>query len=75
VLGAVLGHVELPDRRLVVDLFYVRDLKGEAIADDDARWTRERPTVAQAKQRLTLITDHGPSANAFTFKQRFAPPA
>jgi [protein-PII] uridylyltransferase len=40
VLGAVLGHVELPDRRLVVDLFYVRDLKGEAIADDDARWTR-----------------------------------
>ena len=35
----------------------------------------ERPTVAQAKERLTLITDHGPSANAFTFKQRFAPPA
>ena len=40
VLGAVLGHVDLADRRLVIDTFYVRDLKGEAIADDDARWTR-----------------------------------
>ena len=41
VLGAVLGHVELPgDRigRLVMDVFYVRDLKGEAIPEDDARW-------------------------------------
>ena len=26
--------------RLVIDTFYVRDLKGEAIADDDPRWTR-----------------------------------
>jgi [protein-PII] uridylyltransferase len=40
VLGAVLGHVELTDRRLVTDTFFVRDLKGEAIADDDARWQR-----------------------------------
>jgi [protein-PII] uridylyltransferase len=41
VLGAFLGHVDLPDkRRLVIDTFYVRDLKGEAIADDDPRWTR-----------------------------------
>jgi [protein-PII] uridylyltransferase len=40
VLGAVLGHVDLSDRRLVLDLFYVRDLKGEAIRDDDARWTK-----------------------------------
>ncbi|HSN25658.1 MAG TPA: ACT domain-containing protein, partial [Kofleriaceae bacterium] len=39
VLGAVLGHVDL-DKRLVLDTFYVRDLKGEAIPDDDARWTR-----------------------------------
>ena len=26
--------------RLVLDLFYVRDLKGEAISEDDARWSR-----------------------------------
>ncbi|HEY5921697.1 MAG TPA: [protein-PII] uridylyltransferase [Kofleriaceae bacterium] len=41
VLGAFLGHIDLPEqRRLVIDTFYVRDLKGEAIADDDPRWTR-----------------------------------
>jgi [protein-PII] uridylyltransferase len=40
VLGAVLGHVELPDGRLVTDVFYVRDLKGAAIPDDDKRWDR-----------------------------------
>jgi [protein-PII] uridylyltransferase len=40
VLGAVLGHVELPSGRLVTDVFYVRDLKGAAIPDDDARWRK-----------------------------------
>ncbi|MDQ3368254.1 MAG: [protein-PII] uridylyltransferase [Myxococcota bacterium] len=40
VLGAVLGHVELDDRRLVTDVFYVRDLKGDAIPEDDVRWER-----------------------------------
>ena len=35
----------------------------------------ERPTVADAKQRLSKITEHGPTINAFTFKHRFAPPA
>lgn len=48
VLGAVLGHVDLADpadpagepRRLVTDVFYVRDLKGAAISEDDARWQR-----------------------------------
>jgi [protein-PII] uridylyltransferase len=40
VLGAVLGHVELGDDRLVTDVFYVRDLKGAAIPDDDKRWER-----------------------------------
>ncbi len=43
VLGAVLGHVDLPEgsvRRLVTDMFYVRDLKGEAIAEDDPRWLK-----------------------------------
>lgn len=39
VLGAVLGHVDL-DARLVTDVFYVRDLKGAAIPDDDPRWAR-----------------------------------
>ncbi len=41
VLGAFLGHVDLPaGTRMVTDTFYVRDLKGEAIAADDARWKR-----------------------------------
>ena len=40
VLGAVLGHVQLPDERLVIDVFYVRDLKGAAIPEDDPRWDR-----------------------------------
>jgi [protein-PII] uridylyltransferase len=40
VLGAVLGHVDLPEGRLVTDVFHVRDLKGEAIPEDDARWQR-----------------------------------
>jgi [protein-PII] uridylyltransferase len=53
VLGAALGHIDLPEmepdggtpgggdtHRLVLDTFYVRDLKGEAIAEDDPRWTR-----------------------------------
>lgn len=39
-------------------------------------WIREgeRPSVAEAKARLTSITEHGPSERAFTFKTRFAPP-
>jgi [protein-PII] uridylyltransferase len=40
VLGAVLGHVELAGGRLVSDVFYVRDLKGAAIPEDDARWRK-----------------------------------
>src|SRR4051794_5801953 len=35
----------------------------------------ERPSPADAKERLALITEHGPSERAFTFKSRFAPPA
>ncbi len=40
-------------------------------------WIRagERPSVEDAKQRLAWITEHGPSERAFTFKQRFPPPA
>lgn len=39
-------------------------------------WIRagERPTVADAKERLALITAEGPSERAFTFKKRFDPP-
>jgi len=37
VLGAMLGHVE---PGLVLDVFFVRDLKGEAIAEDDPRWPK-----------------------------------
>lgn len=35
----------------------------------------ERPTVADAKHRLALISAEGPTVNAFTFKQRFAAPS
>lgn len=40
VLGAILGHVDLPEGRLATDVFYVRDLKGAAVAEDDKRWRR-----------------------------------
>ncbi|GAB4414365.1 MAG: DUF3291 domain-containing protein [Anaerolineae bacterium] len=32
------------------------------------------PTVAEAKRRLEYLSEHGPSAHAFTFKQPFPPP-
>jgi hypothetical protein len=32
------------------------------------------PTVAEADARLDYLREHGPSARAFTFKQRFSPP-
>jgi [protein-PII] uridylyltransferase len=38
VLGAILGHTTTDG--LVLDVFFVRDLKGEAIAEDDPRWHR-----------------------------------
>ena len=37
VLGAMLGSVS---SSVVLDVFFVRDLKGEAIAEDDARWPK-----------------------------------
>jgi [protein-PII] uridylyltransferase len=40
VLGAVLGHVDVGGHRLATDVFYVRDLKGSAIPEDDPRWGR-----------------------------------
>jgi heme-degrading monooxygenase HmoA len=40
-------------------------------------WSRagERPTVAEARAKLALITSQGPSPEAFHFKARFPPPA
>ena len=32
------------------------------------------PTVDEGFRRLQLLADHGPTADAFTLKQRFAPP-
>ena len=32
------------------------------------------PTVVDAERRLQHLDDHGPTAEAFTFKQRFPPP-
>ena len=34
----------------------------------------DTPTVEEAKARLELLADHGPTAEAFTFKHRFPPP-
>ena len=36
---------------------------------------RSPPTMDEAKRRLHHLAAHGPSATAFTFKVRFAPPA
>ncbi|MFT3691726.1 MAG: [protein-PII] uridylyltransferase [Kofleriaceae bacterium] len=36
VLGAILGHAQ----DVVMDVFFVRDLKGAAITEDDPRWRR-----------------------------------
>jgi hypothetical protein len=33
------------------------------------------PTIEEAFRRLQLLADSGPTPEAFTFKQRFAPPA
>ena len=65
VLGAVLGHVDLPDRRLVIDTFYVRDLKGEAIPDDDPRWAR---LLADLRELLASAPD--PTAVASLIARR-----
>lgn len=32
------------------------------------------PALADAIRRLRLLAEHGPTAEAFTFRQRFAPP-
>ncbi|HUS32069.1 MAG TPA: [protein-PII] uridylyltransferase [Kofleriaceae bacterium] len=59
VLGAVLGHVETTGRRLVMDTFYVRDLKGEAITDDDPRWPR---LLTDLRELLAGVPDPGAAA-------------
>jgi [protein-PII] uridylyltransferase len=42
VLGAVVGRAVVGARPLALDVFFVRDLVGAAIADDDPRWDRVR---------------------------------
>lgn len=39
-------------------------------------WVPEahRPTLEEAGEKLALLREHGPSAEAFTFKQRFPAP-
>ena len=49
VLGAEVGHADL-DRRLVVDVFAVRDLKGDAIPDDPADRARGGVHLCRARQ-------------------------
>ena len=65
VLGAILGHVE---PNLVLDVFFVRDLKGEAIAEDDARW----PKLA-ADLRALLAGPPDPAAVAELIARRRPP--
>jgi [protein-PII] uridylyltransferase len=65
VLGAALGHVE---PGLVLDVFFVRDLKGEAIAEDDARW----PKLA-ADLRALLAGPPDPAAVAELIARRRPP--
>ncbi len=36
--------------------------------------TGHRPTVAEAKAKLQMLRDNGPTADAFTFKQPYAKP-
>ncbi|HUJ58227.1 MAG TPA: ACT domain-containing protein [Kofleriaceae bacterium] len=65
VLGAVLGHVDLEGRRLALDVFYVRDLKGAAIADDDPRWSK-----LAADLRALLVPAPDPAAVAQLIARR-----
>lgn len=37
--------------------------------------TGTTPTIDDAFHRLQLLAEHGPTPEAFTFKQRFAPPS
>lgn len=33
------------------------------------------PTLDEAKKRLEMLVEHGPTPEAFTFRQRFSPPS
>jgi [protein-PII] uridylyltransferase len=69
VLGAILGHIDIAERPgLVLDVFFVRDLKGEAIAEDDARW----PKLA-GDLRALLAGSPDPSAVAELIARRRPP--
>jgi [protein-PII] uridylyltransferase len=67
VLGAMLGHVAIANG-FVLDVFFVRDLKGEAIAEDDARWPK---LVADLRELLAGPPD--PQAVAQLIAKRRPP--
>lgn len=56
VLGAILGH-STSTTTLVLDVFFVRDLKGHAIPDNDPRWKR-------LLEDLRGLLGQGPDARA-----------
>ncbi len=64
VLGAILGHTDTAPG-LVLDVFFVRDLKGEAIPDDDARWNKLRDDL-----RIVLDATAPEHATAALIKRR-----
>jgi [protein-PII] uridylyltransferase len=45
--SAVLATVDSPDGALALDLFYVRDPQGQAIANEDRRWERILDSLAK----------------------------
>lgn len=67
VLGAILGHTNTAPG-LVLDVFFVRDLKGEAIPDDDERWTKLLDDL-----RVVLDVTAPENATAALIKRRRPP--
>jgi Domain of unknown function (DUF3291) len=62
-------HLEVMRRR--------RDWMTRIAETHQALWwlpAGELPEIAEAKLRLAHLARHGPTAHAFTFKQRFGPP-
>lgn len=63
------AHVEIFRRRRE---FFEEHMQAYAVL----WWVAEghEPSVEEAEERLIYLEEHGPSAHAFTFKKRFAPP-
>jgi [protein-PII] uridylyltransferase len=70
VLGAVVGRADTPAGRVALDLFFVRDLVGAAIAETDARWARLEADLAE------LLADGAPAhATVTSLIARRRPPS